>query len=175
MKLSGEIIKLEVVYFLWMYHPSSLDPCVLQAEGELPAQDLTVYPLPPIPSQPVVPPGHGSGVMEPGYVFAQPVPEPGWKISRMANEGSFGRPLRSMLPASSLEKWEDIAAKVDSKCEVDAAGRWLDSRNPSIGVDGPVQYANPEEACENANTACKLFKPPPGSSDPLDPNDMCQV
>ncbi len=80
-----------------------------------------------------------------------------------------------MKPASSLETWEDILAKVDNQIEVDSAGRWVDSCNPDLDVTGPVIYANPEEACENADSVCKLFKPPPGSSDPLDPNDMCQV
>ncbi len=127
-----------------------------------------------MPSQPLYPPGYGSGVMKPGFQFKQAVPEPGWKVSRLANQGPSWV-LRSMLPTSSLETWEEVLAKVDNRIEVDSGGRWLDSRNPAIDVSGPIEYANPEEACENTGTLCKLFKPPPGSSDPLDPNDMCQV
>ncbi len=131
-------------------------------------------------SQPLNPhsPGYGSGVMEPGLQFEQDVLEPGWKVTRLANKGPAWA-LRSMLPASSLETWEDVLAKVDNRIEVDSAGRWFDSSNPDIDVSGPIStpigYANTEEACENTGTVCKLFKPPPGSSDPLDPNDMCQV
>lgn len=178
LRLSCELLKLQAVHFLLylrVYQPC--EHCVLQAAGELPAKDLTLHPLPPKPSPPVRPPGQGFGVMEPGVGFTEAVPEPGWIVSRLANGGTFKPPLRSMLPASSFEKWEDIVAKVDSKNEVDAAGMWMDCQNPSIGVSGSVtvEYFNPEEAGENANVVCKLFKPPPGSSDPLDPNDVCQV
>jgi hypothetical protein len=73
-----------------------------------------------------------------------------------------------MVPASSLETWEDIEKTVG------AGKKWVDTKRPALPNLPAIEWGEPEAAGENHDVECAMFKPPPGSNDPLDPNDICQ-
>jgi hypothetical protein len=119
----------------------------------------------PAPPKPMVPsPPYRYGEMLPGYVYNEQGVDKGWKISRLANQD-----WRTMRPAHEFERFEDLAEQIPP-------GRvWMDPDQPALPeLSFPVEWRQPEDAGENAETSCSFMKAPAGSIDPMDPNDIKQ-
>ena len=127
--------------------------------------------LPDPPAPPMGRPMYQSGnigakevKMEPQLLFSHDGKMGGWKFTRLANSDI------TMRPASDFETFEDIVRRLGQ------SAKWRDQDPPPIPVSGdyPVEYRDPEDAGENDKAECVLFKPPPGKTDPMDPNDIHQ-
>jgi hypothetical protein len=131
-----------------------------------------VKPLPPVPETPQVPsPPYRPGPVKAGYEYKQQGVDAGWILSRTANDD------RVMLPASSLETWEQAVAARDQAFAQggESAKYWVDTKRPALPSDcGQVEWTLADLAGENNGTPVSLFLPPEGSHDPFDPNDIVQ-
>ena len=115
--------------------------------------------LPPLPS-------HQRGpLMRSGSKDQEQGADKGWKKTRLANN----KREREMRPASCFQRFESIVRSIPSG-EV-----WEDPDRPGLPESADIiEWQRPECAGENYGAVCRLFKPPPGSTDPMDPNDFRQ-
>ncbi len=131
-------------------------------------------PPPPIPPTPQAPsPPYPPGLpLKLGHQYKQQGADAGWCLERIANDD------RAMLPASSLETWEQAVAARDHAFAMGGASAkyWVDSMRPALPSNCPqVGWRLADLAVENQGAAATcLFLPPQGSHDPFDPNDIVQ-
>ena len=127
----------------------------------------TKGPLPPAPEQPIGPPTPG-GVWEAWYQVKETGEDEGWFKIREMNDPKE----RSMRPAKDFATWEEII----KNCKYGSP--WIDDDCPDVdpyiaGEDlERFEWVDPSTIWKDQNVA--LFKAPPGSTDPMDPNDINQ-